>query len=654
RGACAGTPAYMAPEQREAGPVDARADQYSFCVALYEALHGQRPPEAKRGERPLLPRNRRVPGHLRRALLRGLSPAADQRFASMRELLTALTREPLAAWRVPLLSTAALGLLVVGGLLGGAWEEPSPCRGGARRWEGVWDVERQRAMREALGVGGSSGSIAWEALQGALDGYARAWEAQYTEACEATRVHGEQSEALLDARMRCLERRARDFQSLAELIARKGTRPDAAVEAAWRLPTLESCAAPHAQAALQGLPAEGPARERAESISRRLSEVRALKAMGQHVLAMEQAKRALEELEGLDHAPTRAEVFLEMGQLHMRLGQAGQAEQTLLEAAWTAEAARYDRLVAEARIDLMFVYGDMLLRPALGAAFAREAQAAVARLGGDTELEAAFERRLGGILMEQDQCAEALPHIERARVLTEKVSPPGSPPRLGMVLALGRGYQCRGELDAARTLFQQATQLRERLLGPANPLVVQLMLFEGRVALVERDLSGALLLFQRATNLLGQESEPNLEMRGVAHGMQASVLRELGRLEEARDHAQKALTFYERQGNTHPTRAAVSWLLLGEVEAKLGRVPLGLTLLERALRAAEPHDALLAANTRLALARWLFRSGQDLPRARRLALEAHRVYGSHPSTPPADLQEAAQLLGELGLAQAKL
>ena len=38
-----GTPAYMAPEQLEGRPADPRSDQYALCLALWEALAGERP-----------------------------------------------------------------------------------------------------------------------------------------------------------------------------------------------------------------------------------------------------------------------------------------------------------------------------------------------------------------------------------------------------------------------------------------------------------------------------------------------------------------------------------------------------------------------------------------------------------------------------------
>ena len=81
-GVMMGTPGYMAPEQQFGSSVDARADQYSFCVALREALGGRPLDDA---------RWKAVPEAVRAVVTRGLAYDPDERFVSLEELLAALS-----------------------------------------------------------------------------------------------------------------------------------------------------------------------------------------------------------------------------------------------------------------------------------------------------------------------------------------------------------------------------------------------------------------------------------------------------------------------------------------------------------------------------------------------------------------------------------
>jgi Tol biopolymer transport system component/tRNA A-37 threonylcarbamoyl transferase component Bud32 len=120
-----GTPAYMAPEQLLGKATDARTDQFSFCVALYEALYGERPFDASnaealteqviKGEVRPPSKSSHVPGWVRQTLLRGLRPNPNERFPSMNALLRELGKDPRVARRRAVAIVAVLlGVAVVG------------------------------------------------------------------------------------------------------------------------------------------------------------------------------------------------------------------------------------------------------------------------------------------------------------------------------------------------------------------------------------------------------------------------------------------------------------------------------------------------------------------------------------------------------------
>ena len=400
-GAMMGTPAYMAPEQFQSAPIDARTDQFSFCVALYEALYGERPFAGKgihdltanvlAGRVRPAPSGARVPGWLRRVVLRGLRVDRADRHASMESLLAALARDPGRTWRRWMAAGATVGLIgALGvGLVRAERNQRLKCLGAAAKLAGIWELPNgnklspaKEAIRRAfMATGKRYAADSFAVVSAALDRYVTAWNDMHREACAATNMRGEQSAEVLDLRMSCLQDRFSEVRALTSVFSdANGDVVSKAVGASQSLRPVAQCADITTLRAVVRPPDDPAVRQAVADLRNQLADVKALANAGRYKRATDRIGRITEAALATNYQPIAAEALMQLGELQAATGDGPKAEISLEQAVWMAEASRHDEVVVEAAAQLIYVVGYLQTRyvdgGAMGAARDRRSRAA--------------------------------------------------------------------------------------------------------------------------------------------------------------------------------------------------------------------------------------------------------------------------------------
>ena len=248
-GQLAGTPFYMAPEQLAGRPVDARSDQFGFCVAVYAALTGKHPLRRDGAIAKLPPRDR-LPGWLWRRLRRGLAADRGQRYPSMDDLLVQLAHGPRRQRRIRVATAVvvACGVALAAIGLGADHSEVGiagpRCGGAEHLLAGVWDPSRALAIERVFHASQRSDAAAvFTAASLVLDQYANEWVAMRTDACERAGRNGHAPDPARNLRIDCLDARRGELRALTDRLVTAGDQLiDGAVIAARALGSLGVCA----------------------------------------------------------------------------------------------------------------------------------------------------------------------------------------------------------------------------------------------------------------------------------------------------------------------------------------------------------------------------------------------------------------------------
>jgi serine/threonine-protein kinase len=606
-GTLLGTPGYMAPEVLRGRPADFASDQFSFCVALHEALFGTRPPlvalpRPGAVERTLAARvrgdRRAVPAWLREAVQRGLRARPADRFPGMESLLIALDHDPPRRRRIRVgvaALTAAVGVAAT--VLAAGAPDPEICTGALDQVSRAWNPAVAAGVRYSFAA--TARPHAHPSADRVAEGitlYTGQWATMHRAACLAT-ARGEQSPDLLDRRLSCLGRRLDQVSALLDLFVRRadGNLVDRAIDLVGKLEPLSTCADAAAQLSRVALPADPVQRARVAELERQGDRAELERQAGRSQSAADAAGAVLQALRDLDYAPLAAQMEGVLGRSLEDLGRMAEAREALGRAQRMAQRAGDARLTVNLMIDLLVVVGVRQEHYAEAKLLAELVEGALDRpeLRGDDGLRARLLTALGNMAVQEGYIDRAI-DLQREALAIRRRTVPAIPAEVASTEeGLGNALRFKDRLKEARLHYLEAVTIRRQLFGDRHPVLAPTYNNFAALEIEEKHLEDARGHLLAALAIL----EPVPE-----HRIYSNVLKNLGEVE-------MQVGDYERARGYHEAALAVRVRQLGPDHRSVGT---SLALIGSALRAAGDFRQALAFHRR-ALAVFEKSAGVDHP-----------------------------------------